>query len=156
MMHAGQEYARSKVIAKTDAPDTLQGTIDHNSYNKDNATNYLNYHHATMNNQLIDYYRCLIELRKAYPLFGSTDRENIRFLDQSDPFVLGYHITGQYSSQAVVLLNANPDKSLRFTLPPGKWSLVVDGIQAGVHAIEQGIQGEVKASSRTGLVLIAL
>ena len=33
------------------------GKIDHNSYDKDNETNWLNYDHADANAVLIDYYR---------------------------------------------------------------------------------------------------
>ncbi len=55
MIHAGQEYARSKVIAPTGLPDVAVGTIDHNSYDKDDETNYLNYAHADMKEELVQY-----------------------------------------------------------------------------------------------------
>src|SRR5574341_42511 len=52
MIHEGQEFARSKVIAKTNVPDPHAGQIDHNSYNKDNETNWINFQHAEMNREL--------------------------------------------------------------------------------------------------------
>ena len=42
-MHEGQEWARSKVIANTGTPDNRIGQIDHNSYEKDNETNWINW-----------------------------------------------------------------------------------------------------------------
>src|SRR5664280_2464831 len=44
MMHSGQEFARSKVIARSYVKDKNVGKLDHNSYEKDNETNYINYH----------------------------------------------------------------------------------------------------------------
>ena len=61
MIHEGQEYARSKVIyADKNVKDTNKGKMDHNSYEKDNETNYLNYKHVELNNELYDYYGGLI------------------------------------------------------------------------------------------------
>ena len=49
MIHSGQEFARSKVIP-TDikVKDKHKGMIDHNSYEKDNETNFINYNHAEL------------------------------------------------------------------------------------------------------------
>ena len=50
MIHSGQEFARSKVIFNdVNVNDEEKGRLDHNSYNKDNETNYINYDYATMN-----------------------------------------------------------------------------------------------------------
>ncbi len=44
MIHSGQEFARSKVIsADIKVKDKHKGMIDHNSYEKDNETNFINY-----------------------------------------------------------------------------------------------------------------
>ena len=131
MLHSGQEFARSKVIAKTDVPDLNIGKIDHNSYDKDNETNWLNYDHADANAVLIDYYRGLIDIRKSYSAFRHANPENIRFLGTNDPLLLAYEITvpGQ---NFLVVLNGNPEKNHRFTLPPGDWVVMADA--ETVHA----------------------
>jgi pullulanase/glycogen debranching enzyme len=70
MIHSGQEYARSKIIANDEnVNDKHKGMIDHNSYEKDNETNYINYNHAEINEELFDYYKGLIELRKRFEAF---------------------------------------------------------------------------------------
>ena len=92
MLHSGQEFARSKVIAKSNVKDKNVGKLDHNSYEKDNETNYINYHHADFNKELVDYYKGLILLRNTFPAFRRAMYENISFFNVYDnDFALGYH-----------------------------------------------------------------
>ncbi len=86
MIGEGQEFARSKVIAKTVTPDPHQGQIDHNSYNKDNETNWINYVHREINRELYDYYKGLIALRKAHPALRQSQRKDIHFLKCNNEF----------------------------------------------------------------------
>ncbi len=126
MIHEGQAYARSKVIAKTDAPDPRVGMIDHNSYEKDNETNWLNFTHAEMNAELVNYYRDLIALRKTYSAFRHADPENFEFFETNDSFFLAYQIN--FPGQTfLVALNGNRQKNHRLTLPTGEWTLLADG-----------------------------
>lgn len=81
MIHAGQEFARSKIIASNAVSDPDKGKIDHDSYNKDNETNYLNFHFADKNKVLVDFYRQLIELRKQFAAFRSLDASHIKLWD---------------------------------------------------------------------------
>jgi pullulanase/glycogen debranching enzyme len=157
MIHSGQEFARSKVIAKTDAPDSHQGMIDHNSYNKDNETNWINYEHREINRELYDYYKGLIALRKAHPALRQSRREDIHFLECNNEFGLGFWIDKNSSGDRhdiLVLMNADPNKKVTFEMPAGKWSLVVNGKRAGVKFLKQGISGEIIVPATTGLVLL--
>ena len=43
LIHAGQEYGRTKVTDHGNNQDTDVGKLDHNSYNKDNITNYMQF-----------------------------------------------------------------------------------------------------------------
>ena len=81
MISEGQEFARSKVIP-FDIPvdDPHKGMIDHNSYDKDNETNYINYEHAKINSDLLNYYKGLIELRKKYDAFRRVDYNDVIFI----------------------------------------------------------------------------
>ena len=54
MIHAGQEFGRSKIIVDTGAKDPDIGRIDHNSYQKDNATNWLNFDIVDLNRNLFN------------------------------------------------------------------------------------------------------
>lgn len=157
MIAEGQEFARSKVIASTDAPDPHQGQIDHNSYNKDNETNWINYEHREINRELYDYYQGLIALRKSHPAFRKSQRKDIHFLNCDNEFGLGFWIAKTSSRDIhdfLVLMNADPIKKVSFKIPEGTWSLVVNGIRAGVDIIEQGFSGEIEIPPTTGLVLM--
>ena len=133
MIHSGQEFARSKVISlNNDIPDKHKGLIDHNSYDKDNETNYINFSHAKINKDLFDYYKGLIELRKTYDAFRHADIEDITFFEiKNNEFTLGYQIN--YNEQRyIVLLNADQEKSEEFKIPEGEWEIIVDKDNAGI------------------------
>lgn len=132
MINSGQEYARSKVIPHNiAAKDTNKGRIDHNSYDKDNETNYLNFKHAEINKDLLDYYKGLIGLRKKYASFRHADYEDITFYEHPiSKYGLGYVINSD-DDTFVVLFNADQHQSLEFPLPEGVWDVLVDKDIAG-------------------------
>ena len=152
MMHAGQEWGRSQVIAPTAVPDSRVGRIDHNSYNKDNETNWLNFDHADMNNELVRYYQGLVQLRSSHPLFRHSPPSAFTFIPGSHPMALAYRIRGDV--EALVLINPHARKSAIFEIPPGPWSIVVDEARAGTEVLGtiQSDRVEIKAAS--GMVLI--
>ncbi len=128
MISQGQEYAHSKVIAPSIVPDSQIGTIDHNSYNKDNETNWLNYPHIDINIELVEYYRHLILLRKKNPCFRQTAPGKIYWLDHPHPMALGYLLPGgkDETSDWLVLLNGSDRESVELKLPSGDWEVVAD------------------------------
>jgi pullulanase/glycogen debranching enzyme len=153
MFQEGDEFARSKVIPyNEELPDTNKGKIDANSYNKDNATNYINYKHAEFNSGLVDYYKGLISLRKEFSAFRRAKYEDIKFIDINDnPFALGYHLQHN-GEQFIVLFNANTDKTEKFNLPEGEWEILVNSESAGIYSLgTASIKIELQPS--TGFVL---
>jgi pullulanase/glycogen debranching enzyme len=153
MIHSGQEYARSKIIANDEnVNDKHKGMIDHNSYEKDNETNYINYNHAEINEELFDYYKGLIELRKRFEAFRRSKYKDVSFIKLvNNPFALGYHL--KYKDEDFfTLLNANPNEVLNFNLPEGEWNLLVDEKTAGIVPLKT-IQGTVTINSTSGIVL---
>lgn len=122
-IHEGQEWARSKVIAPTDAPDPAVGHLDHNSYNKDNATNWLNWTERDLNRGLVDYYRGLIALRKTYVEFRRSDPADYHFFEVGDQVAVAYTVADRF----LVALNGDSSRSLRLDIPPGDWTIQVDG-----------------------------
>ncbi|MCR4437710.1 MAG: alpha-amylase family glycosyl hydrolase [bacterium] len=156
MMAEGQEFARSKVIARCDLPDVRCGTIDHNSYNKDDETNYLNYRHADINRELVDYYRGLIALRKAHPSFRRASKDEIHFFNGPLLFSFGYLVDGRWlgdSHDFVVVLNGDPQQEAAMALPEGTWWTVVDHRTAGLEPFGPPVRGLVKVPPTSGMVL---
>ena len=135
MIHAGQEFARSKVIPPDiKATDEHKGMIDHNSYDKDNETNYINYKHAKINEELLNYYKGLIQLRKKYDTFRRADYDDVDFIKiENNPFALGYQV--KFNNDVfLVLLNANPKVKEKFILSEGEWNILVNSATAGIES----------------------
>jgi pullulanase len=156
MLHAGQEFGRSKVVASTDSPEPRVGHLDRNSYNKDNETNWIDYRHSEMNRELRDYYRGLIDIRKTHPAFRRGRPESVRFLQTHSPLSLAYLLKSEKTGEPdfVVVLNGNPDSTSAVRLPEGKWSSFVDGAHAGTGKIRQGLSGEIIVPACSGMALI--
>lgn len=136
MIQSGQEFARSKVIPyNISVKDTNKGRIDHNSYEKDNETNYINFKHAEINQGLWNYYKGLIELRKKYDAFRHANYEDIIFYEHPDSkFGLSYLLN--YGNQKfVVLFNADQSQKLEFPLPDGIWEVIVDKDHSGINTL---------------------
>lgn len=153
MIHSGQEFARTKIIPfNIDVEDPMKGMIDHNSYNKDNETNYINYRHAKINEELVNYYRGLVKLRNTFPAFRRAKYEEITFYDfNKNEFALGFHLSHN-NEELIVLLNANPSKEERFHLPDGKWGVLVNKENAGIKILNTFTK-EVVLEPSTGIVL---
>lgn len=156
MIHAGQEFGRSKVIAATDAPDPRVGRLDRNSYNKDNETNWINYRHAEMNHELRDYYRGLIAIRKTHSAFRRGMPESVRFLPTPSPFTIAYRLKSEGNGEPdfIVGLNGNPDDSSAILLPQGKWTVLADENAAGIDRLRSGLSGEIRIPKTSGMVLV--
>jgi len=153
MIAEGQEYARSKIIAtNSDISDPHQSMIDHNSYDKDNETNYINYEHANINEELLNYYNGLIKLRKKYEAFRRAEYDQVKFFEVKDnPFATGYLM--EYNDETfIVMLNANMNKSEEFLLPEGEWSVLVNSETAGIELLGS-INSKVILDPSTGIVL---
>ncbi len=153
MIHEGQEYARSKVICSDkNVQDNNKGKMDHNSYEKDDETNYLNYSHVEINSELYDYYIGLIALRNKYSSFRHIDYNGIKFIDIDDNlFALCYSI--QHNKEnLLVLFNANSKKDQEFKLPEGEWDILVNCEKAGLESLGK-ISGSIILAQSTGAIL---
>ncbi len=152
MIHSGQEFARSKVLPLTNQNDPHRGMIDHNTYDKDNEVNYINYNHAKMNQDLWDYYKGLIELRKEFKSFRRAEYNDVKFISVHDnDFALGYEVKHD-DEDFVVLFNAHPLKEVVCELPKGKWEVLVNSDKAGIKAIET-VSGIITIPTSSGFVL---
>ncbi|MFA5805582.1 MAG: pullulanase [Melioribacteraceae bacterium] len=153
MIQEGQEFARSKVIPlNIKVKDNDRGRIDHNSYNKDNETNYINYKHAKINKELVDYYKGLISLRKTYPAFRYAEYDNIIFTDHPNSKFGFSYILRHEKDEFIVIFNADPKQKLEFTLPEGRYDVLVDKNSAGIKAIYE-VKDKIILETTTGMVL---
>ncbi len=156
MMHEGQEFARSKVIAKTAVPDPHVGQIDHNSYNKDNETNWINFQHAEMNRELVDYYRGLITLRKTHRAFRWSEKSDVEFFPSEAELALGYQLHRQSSGDThdfIVLMNGHTSKPASFKVPAGEWEIVVNEQKAGTTSLSKFKGGKFALMPTSGVVM---
>lgn len=132
-LHGGQEFLRSKFGA-------------HNSYNQPDSINKIRWELKRQNHTIFDYTRGLIRLRREHPMLRMSTaediRRNLKFLDQEGLQLpkncIAYHIkrgnTEDSWREILVLINPNHRK-VTFTIPAGKWILVVDHEVAGIEII---------------------
>lgn len=154
MIHSGQEYARSKIIPMTiTEQDKHKGMIDHNTYDKDNETNYLNYDHADLNKSLLDYYKGLIAIRNTHASFRRAEYEDVVFMPvpAENHFALGYTVSHE-GEQFAVLFNANHNKKQEFKLPKGNWEVLADHLKAGITPL-RSVSGKAELEPVTALIL---
>lgn len=155
MIHAGQEWARSKHIAYTRAPDPNAGKLDHDSYNKDNETNWLNYTEIEANAALFEYYKGLIKLRLSSPALRKANADDIHFKVYTDPLHVTFSISGKSSKDKYdyfVSLNAHTKQSFEIKLPVGYWEMVVNQEKADSLTFKS-VKDTLAIKPTTGIVL---
>lgn len=102
---------------------------EHNSYNKPDSVNQIDWNLKSKNEDLVEFYKGLISLRKAHPAFRLPSRQNISeslvFLPDNDPQVVAYqlknHANGDPWSQIIVIFNGSEEKKA-VAIPEGKWN----------------------------------
>ncbi len=155
MIHAGQEFGRSKIIAKTPYNDPDVGKMDHNSYQKDNATNWLNFEDITLNQSLYHYYKALVRVRLQSPALRKCKPSEICFDHYSNPLILSFYITGADSGDMYdyyVILNASYGDTAHTNLPKGTWEVIANQDVASTQMIDV-VRGSAETSPRSGLLL---
>jgi pullulanase len=124
-IQAGQEFLRTK-------------DGDHNSYDKPDAVNMIRWRQKAENYDIYQYYRGLIALRRAHPLFrletAGEVRMGVELLDDHlglyvPDACVAYQIRDQHNrdswNRALVLLNAQ-NRQVEFSIPAGAWRIYGD------------------------------
>ncbi|QSE96070.1 type I pullulanase [Fulvivirga lutea] len=118
-LHAGVEMLRTK-------------GGEHNSYNKPDSVNQIDWTRKAEYNHIVEYYRQIIGLRKNHPAFYMPNaqmvRDKLSFVS-SNPGIVAYQIHDNANSDSwkniLVIYNANKSA---VTLPlTGKWTIAVQG-----------------------------
>lgn len=155
MIHAGQEWARSKVIEDHSGNNQNSGKLDHDSYNKDNETNWLNFNEITLNKELFAYYTGLIKLRKQSPAIRKASPEEIMFKVYQDPLHITFSIEGKNSGDThdyFISMNGNLTESHEIVLPSGNWEVVVNAKKSDSSPFES-VQNVYNLPPSSGVVL---
>ena len=121
---AGEEMLRSK-------------NGNHNSYNASDAINNLNWEVLTPDSveyAMMQYYKGLIEMRKAYEIFRSNDSTLVTFDDlPGGGLVVSYGDSKK--TEALVLINPS-DAAVSYQLK-GSWKLIVDATHSGSKVLRR-------------------
>ncbi|HNW72879.1 MAG TPA: alpha-amylase family glycosyl hydrolase, partial [Bacteroidales bacterium] len=122
-LHAGVEMKRTK-------------NGEHNSFNKPDSVNRIDWDWKFENRDLVDFYKGLISLRKSHPAFRMTSREmiseNLAFLPVKDPQLIAY-VIGNHANQdpwlrILVIFNGSEELK-KIDLPAGNWSVALKNHQ---------------------------
>jgi pullulanase len=122
-LHAGEEMKRTK-------------GGEHNSYNKPDSVNQINWDWKYQNKDLVEYYKGLISLRKAHPAFRMNTNEmvqkNLVFLPVNDPQLIAYQLNGQACNdqwkEIIVIFNGS-EVEKKVDLPGGTWKVALRDYQ---------------------------
>lgn len=113
-LHAGTDFLRSKNGVE-------------NSYQSPDSINRIDWDLKTKNQDVFNYVKTLVAMRKAHPAFRMTEvsqvRELIRF-NNAESNVVSFSIdgaaAGDFWTKILVVYNGNP-QSMPYKLPKGKW-----------------------------------
>ena len=144
---AGEELFRSK-----------KGV--HNSFNSPDSINEINWVNKSKYNDLYQYYRGLIQLRKLHPAFRMGDAEMVRkhllFLNFSDSCVVGFMLNGNangdQAKDLIVVFNANR-KAVTIDLDKCQWKVLVCDGKIDVRGIKTINGGSVEIAPISALIL---
>lgn len=155
MIHQGQEFGRAKWIEPGSVNDPNSGRLDHNSYEKDNSTNYIHHTDIVQNRGLFDYYSGLISLRMHSPALRKAHPDSVRIVGNSDPLLLSALVDGESTGDPyhyVVTMNGNVLLEHELVLPEGFWEIVATGTYASNKSLAK-ISGRVIIPPASGLIL---
>jgi len=112
MIHQGQDLGRSKIIERGGAEPGLAGRIDHNSYEKDNTTNWVDWRLQTLNRPLAELYRKAVAFRRSHPGLATAPRRILS--EQQTPARLAW--TSEEAGVAAAF-NSHPEQMWELRLP---------------------------------------
>lgn len=130
-IQAGEEFLRSKPLPEK------KGFAE-NSYNMPDAVNSIKWDNIHEYPDMIAYYKGLMALRKAHPVFRMQSEaemtQNLCFLSDTPENVVAYLLKGKGADDTpeniLVIFNGN-DEEILYNLPEGKWKILMDDKTAG-------------------------
>lgn len=117
----GEELFRSKLGEK-------------NTYNMPDKYNAIDWSLKSRYNDLVEYYKGLIALRKAHPAFalesGDQVRKHLKFIECDNATAVGFvldELEGIDSAKRIVVLMNGSRESVEFAIPKGSYRWITDG-----------------------------
>ena len=117
----GEEMFRSKLGEK-------------NTYNKPDKYNAIDWTLKSEYNDLVEFYKGLIAMRKEHPAFclGTAEavREHLSFIEHSDAAAVGFildELEGIDPARRIVVLMNGSREAVEFTIPAGNYRWICDG-----------------------------
>lgn len=150
---AGEEFARTK-----------QG--DHNSYKSPDSINAIDWTRVETYNDLVQYYKGLMQIRAAYSPFRAADTSAINttyFVENKS--AVGYTIRNtsanashEWGTMAVLVNNSTVTRTLSLKMNGGKlperWVVVANGDKAGLENLGIINGSSIDVPARTALILV--
>lgn len=151
-IQAGEEFLRSKPLPEK------KGFAE-NSYNMSDAVNSIKWDNIHEYPDMIAYYKGLMALRKAHPVFRMQSEaemtQNLCFLSDTPENVVAYLLKGKGADDTpeniLVIFNGN-DEEILYNLPEGKWKILVDDKTAGADG-KKNISEKTDVEPLSALVL---
>lgn len=170
MLHLGQEWGRGKVTPDltgkvpevtnkgrigTSSDNVVYLTPTPNSYSADNETNWINFEHVSLNQELFDYYAGLNRLRLAQPLLRKAKPENIMTAtDESNGNAVMVLISDGQNPKIFGAANSDPRRAASFEIPAGNWTILADKTRAGTTALGTSPGGVVQVPPGSALIMV--
>ena len=151
-IQAGEEFLRSKPLPEK------KGFAE-NSYNMPDTVNSIKWDNIHEYPDMIAYYKGLMALRKAHPVFRMQSEaemtQNLCFLSDTPENVVAYLLKGKGADDTpeniLVIFNGN-DEEILYNLPEGKWKILVDDKTAGADG-KKNISEKVDVEPLSALVI---
>lgn len=142
MLHEGQEFMKSK-----------QG--NDNSYDQDNAINWIDWKVKETNRDLYEFTRGLIRLRRKYECFKHTTpltNQNIQWFQPGNHRAVGWLLKGV--PNVMVLLNSDPGEWIQFDLPNNEpWTILCNGDKVADDGSLGTATGNYRVPPQTAVIL---
>lgn len=130
MLAQGQDWGRPKL-----RPD---GTLDGNSYCRDDETNWLNWTEREANRDLVEHYRRLLQIRREWLLEAFAGPGPLLVLHGNGLWSFGYTAATRRGTVAV-LLSGEQEEVTWFELPGGPWWTLVGAEHVQIVPTPSGV-----------------
>ena len=150
MLHQGQSFAHPKIVE-----ESTSTRLDHDAYNKDNETSWIDWSLQELNMDLHQYTKGLVGLRHSSNALRSAIDSEICFDHFDNPWHLVKIVWGASSLDLfhyIIGFNFDPHSTLQIDLQRGPWECVVDHQHASPSMLYT-VDHQVSVPPVSGIVL---
>lgn len=146
-LHAGVDLLRTKNGVE-------------NSFESPDAINQIDWNRKTQYKNVFDYYRQLIQLRKAHPAFRMTStadiQNNLAFVDTDNELLVAYTLNGEAvgdSWKRIFVAFNGADENQPVSVPDGNWTTIIDAGEINLEGIGTSTGGTLTVGRNSALLL---